>query len=118
MIPYEFVLEYLYPLEPIIKPMFGVQSIYLENKIYFAVRKNESKPIDNGLWLATSLEHQDSLREQFPSLRDLSLYKIKKWLLLPEEAEDFETSVITICELIKSGDPRIGVIPKIKKKPK
>ena len=35
---------------------------------------------------------------------------------LPANAEDFEEVAIEICELIKAGDPRIGVLPKPKKK--
>jgi len=47
---------------------------------------------------------------EFPSIRKLQIYKIKKWLLLPLDADDFEESAIKMCELIKQGDERIGVV--------
>ena len=90
--------------------MFGNFAIYAQNKICLATRQNSPKPIDNGIWIGTKEEHHESLFKEFPSLRKLQLYNIKKWLLLPEEAADFEEVGIVICELIKSNDPRIGVV--------
>ncbi len=107
--PYDFILDYLYPLPVRTKKMFGNYAIYVEDKIVLANRNNRSKPIDNGIWIATSENHHDSLKSQFKSIKNLTLYNIKKWLLLPEEAEDFEEVAIEICELIKSKDARIGV---------
>ena len=109
MLPHEFILDHLYPLPIQTKKMFGNHGIYVEDKIVLAVRDNENKPIDNGIWIATSAKHHDRLKSQFSSLKNLTLYNIKKWLLLPVESEDFEERAIEICELIKSGDPRIGV---------
>jgi len=34
------------------------------------------------------------------------------WLLLPIDAEDFETSAIKICEMISHGDTRVGRFTK------
>ncbi|MBA3706177.1 MAG: hypothetical protein H0W84_09845 [Bacteroidetes bacterium] len=34
------------------------------------------------------------------------------WQILPVDADDFETSVNRVCELILKGDVRIGKIPK------
>lgn len=107
--PHDFILDYLYPLEVTTKKMFGNHAIYVNNKIVLAIRDNVKKPIDNGLWVGTTLEHHESLKIDFPSLVPLQLYNIKKWLLLPVDAEDFETAAIAICELIKNNDPRIGV---------
>ena len=89
--------------------MFGNYAIYTQNKICLATRHNAQKPLDNGIWIGTKEEHHTSLFHEFPSLRQLRLYNIKKWLLLPEEADDFEEVGFAICELIKSNDPRIGV---------
>ena len=107
--PYDFALDYLYPLQTSVKKMFGNYAIYCQGKIYLATRLNEKNVNDNGIWIGTSFEHQKSLKEQFPSLCSLNTYNIKKWLLLPVTAEDFEETAIQICELIKSGDERIGV---------
>jgi hypothetical protein len=112
MIPFDFILDYLYPYEPAIKKIFGQHVLYSEDKIILALRKNNKNSIDNGLWIATDFEHHISLENQFKSLRKLTLYNIKKWLLLPDDAEDFEKTAIQICELVKKGDIRIGVISK------
>lgn len=114
--PHEFILDYLFPLEPQVKRMFGNHSIYIGPKIYLATRKREKNPLDDGIWIGTSFEHHKSLKTQFPSIINLRIYKIKKWLLLPVTAANFEEVAIEICELIKAGDPRIGVLPKPKKK--
>ena len=55
------------------------------------------------------IRYHDSLKKQFPSLTHIKLYKIKKWLMLSVDADDFEEVAIEICELIKKGDERIGV---------
>ena len=115
---HKFIIDYLYPLDTRIKNMFGNHSIYIGAKIYLATRHSEKKPLDNGIWIGTKMEHHESLKKQFLSLTHIRTYKIKKWLLLPVEAEDFEEVAIEICELIKSGDPRIGVLPKPKNKKK
>lgn len=107
--PFDFILDLLYSMDPTTKKMFGQHAIYIGDKIYLAVRKNDKRPIDNGLWIGTDFEYHESLMKQFPSIKTLTLYNIKKWLVLPEEAEDFETVAAEICELIKKGDKRIGV---------
>ena len=116
--PHEFLLDYLYPLELRVKKMFGNHSIYIGPKIYLATRASEKNPLDDGIWIGTSFEHHESLKTQFPSITNLKLYKVKKWLLLPVDAPDFEEVAIEICELIKADDSRIGVLPKPKKKKK
>lgn len=108
--PHEFILDYLYPLEVFTKKMFGNHAIYVENKIVLATRANETKSLDNGIWIGTSEVHHESLKSEFPSLTNLKLYNIKKWLLLPVDAEDFEETAIKICDLIKKNDIRIGVL--------
>jgi len=107
--PHEFLLDYLHPLEVSTRRMFGNHSIYAGSKMVMATRANPNKTVDNGIWVGTSFEHHESLKKQFPSLRHIQLYKIKKWLLLPVDADDFEEVAIEICELIKKGDERIGV---------
>jgi hypothetical protein len=40
------------------------------------------------------------------------------WQILPVDEDNFEESALKVCELILKGDPRIGNIPKSKKKKK
>lgn len=116
MIPFEFILDYLFPLKVRIKPMFGNHAIYINEKIYLATRKNTKAPLDNGIWIGTELNYHESLKTEFEALRHLQLFRIKKWLLLPESATKFEETAIKICELIKANDERFGIIPIKKRK--
>lgn len=117
---FDFVLDYLYPLEVKIKPMFGCHSFYVGNKIMFITRKKSSHENSNGIWIATTHNHHENLKKDFPSLQSVHVLNNGKgetgWRLLHESAEDFETSALRLCELIKEGDMRIGKIPKSKRK--
>ena len=115
MIPYEFILDFLYPLPFRTKKMFGTVAIYAGPKIVLAVRQREENPIDNGIWISIQLENQNELKRSFPSLRNLETYKIRTWLLLPETANDFEEIAKAIAEMIKANSPLIGTVPKPKK---
>ncbi|WP_073314946.1 hypothetical protein [Aquimarina spongiae] len=96
--------------------MFGNVGIYVEEKIVLATRFKDHSPVDNGIWIATKVAYQPILKEMFPSLRNLETYNIKSWLLLPDEADDFEEAAAAIAELIKQNSHLIGVIPKSKNK--
>jgi hypothetical protein len=117
-IPFEFVLDYLAPLSPMTRPMFGCTAVYVGEKIVFALREKEQETEDNGIWLATSLEHHESLKRDFPSMRSIPVLgkAVTGWQVLPSDSADFEKSAIKACEFIKAKDPRIGKIPKPKKK--
>ena len=40
------------------------------------------------------------------------------WQLLPNDADDFESSAIKLCDLIVRGDERVGKIPDVRKRKK
>lgn len=115
-IPFNFVIENLYPLNPIVKAMFGCHSIYINEKIVLSLRDKNDE--DSGVWIGTSKEHHASLKKDFPTMRSIKLFGpgTSGWQLLPKDADDFETSVNHVCELILKGDKRIGKIPKPKRK--
>lgn len=117
-IPYKFVFDYLYPKEPAIRQMFGCFALYLGRKIIFILRKKNIHKKDNGVWIATSKEHHESLSKELPALRSISLFGIgpTNWQNIPESSDEFESSVIRACELVVKGDVRIGRIPKKKRK--
>lgn len=115
-IPFEFVVEKLDALSPAMKPMFGCHALYVDEKIMLVLRKKEKNDPDNGVWIATHPEFHSSLKKDFPSLTHISLFGEKgAWQILPEKSDDFEESVLRLCELILKRDPRIGKIPKAKK---
>lgn len=114
--PLDFVLDLLYPLPVRTNKMFGTVAIYHEEKVILATKRNEAKPLDDGIWVATKLEHHAELKSIIPELRELEIYKIKSWLVLREEEDNFEERAEQIVDLIKSKSPLIGNIPKPKKK--
>lgn len=119
-IPFSFILDYLDIFNPRIRPMFGCHSIYVGEKIVFIIRDRDSHTDCNGIWIATSREHHESLKKDFPSLCSISLLnegaRGTEWQMLPAEADDFESSAIRACEMVLHGDSRIGKVPKAKKK--
>src|SRR5512146_3311164 len=70
-VPHEFVLEEIASLSPMTLPMFGCLAVYVEEKIVLILRDKRKSPADNGVWLATTAEHHESLREEFPRMRSI-----------------------------------------------
>ncbi len=121
-IPFPFILDYLLPLEPHMKPFFGCYGVYVGEKIVFILRDKTSHTDCNGLWIATEHEHHKSLKKEFPSLTSVSVLneglRPTAWQMIPADSDNFESAAIRACELVLKGDKRIGKIPKLKKKKK
>lgn len=115
-IPFDFVIEQLYSRHPRVKPMFGAHGVYVDNKIVCILRKKESHPDDNGIWIASPLENHESLRKLIPVLRKIEMFaqNASDWLLIPAQDNDFETYANVFCGLVLQGDLRIGKISKAK----
>ncbi len=116
-IPHEFVLDAIASLSPYTRPMFGCLAVYVKEKIVLILRDKQTNPNDNGVWLATTCEHHESLRRDFPCMRSIGVLgkKVTGWQVLPAAAPDFETAAMRACELVLAGDPRIGKIPGARK---
>jgi len=114
--PHEFVLEALTSLGPETRPMFGCLAVYIANKIVLILRDKPGEA-DNGVWLATTKDHHQSLQYEFPAMRSIGVLgkAVTGWQLLPADAPDFEAAALRACELIAARDPRIGKVPKPKK---
>ncbi len=112
-VPFEFVLEALAPLSPMTRSMFGCLAVYIEDKIVLILRDKSDKTSDNGVWLATTRDHHESLRRDFPNMRSIRVLGAKTtgWQVLPADAPDFEEAALRACDLIAAGDPRIGKVP-------
>ncbi len=112
-IPHAFVLDALSALSPYTHPMFGCLAIYVKEKIVLILRDKPKNPEDNGVWLATTQPHHESLRREFPNMRSIKVLgqRVTGWQVLPVEAPDFESSSLRACELVLAGDPRIGKVP-------
>ena len=119
--PFEFVLEALEAVRPRTNPMFGCLAVYVGPKIMLILRDKPAPAHDNGVWLATTREHHESLRAEFPHMRSIAVLgggKETGWQLLPAEAPDFEEAALRACDLVLARDPRIGKVPKAKSKKK
>jgi hypothetical protein len=119
-VPHEFVLDALSELDPWTRSMFGCLAVYVGEKIVLALRERPNAIDDNGVWIATTIEHHESLKEELPNMRSIGVLgkDVTGWQILPTTAPDFEESALHVCELIAQCDPRIGKIPKSKKRRK
>ena len=115
--PYEFVLDALASLSPVTRPMFGCLAVYVREKIVLILR-DRPDDADNGVWLATTAEHHDSLRKEFPHMRSIQLFgtEVTSWQVLPADAGDFEESAMRACDLVLARDSRIGRVPSTRRK--
>src|SRR5580692_6131119 len=116
-VPHAFVLEALASLSPETRPFFGCLGVYVGDQIVLILREKLDKTRDNGVWLATTEQHHESLRREFPNMRSIGLFGdgLTGWQVLPADATDFEESALRACELIAERDPRIGKVPKPRK---
>jgi hypothetical protein len=112
-IPHAFVLDAIAALSPYTRPMFGCLAVYVEDKIVLILRDKPSYPADNGVWLATTQEHHESLQREFPNMRSIQLLgkDVTSWQVLPADAPDFEEAALHACELVLARDLRIGKVP-------
>ena len=112
-VPHEFVLDAISPLSPYTRPMFGCLAVYVKDKIVLVLRDKREQTADNGVWLATTEEHHQSLHREFPNMRSIQVLgkPVTGWQVLPADAPDFERAARRACELVLAGDPRIGKLP-------
>jgi len=116
-VPFAFVLDELEVLAPTTRPMFGCTAIYVGPRIVLILRDGRGTD-DDGVWIATTAEHHDSLRRELPSLRSIKVFGPGEsgWQVIPASAESFEEEVLRACELVRRADPRVGKVPKPKKR--
>jgi len=116
-VPFDFVLDELADLGPHTKPMFGCTAVYVDDRIVFILRDRTTGASDNGVWVATTREHHESLRAELPCMRSLGTLGANDtgWQVLPVDHADFEAAVLRACALVKSGDPRIGKVPNARR---
>jgi hypothetical protein len=122
--PHAFILEALADVVTHTRPMFGCLAVYVREKIVLILRDKRDGSADDGVWLATTAEHHESLRLDFPNMRSVAVLgrDVTHWQLLAADAPDFEEAALRACDLIAARDPRIGKVPKprskgLKKKP-
>jgi hypothetical protein len=116
-VPFDFVLDELDSLAPRTNPMFGCLAVYVGEKIVLVLRDRASEPQDNGVWVVTVREHQESLRLELPSMRPITVLGAtpSAWQVIPKEGDSFEDEVLRACALLRARDPRIGKVPKARR---
>jgi hypothetical protein len=116
-VPHAFVLDAIASLSPYTRPMFGCLAVYVKDKIVLILRDKPTSTPDNGVWLATTREHHNSLRGEFPNMRSIQVLgkPVTGWQVLPADAPDFEAAAQRACELVLVGDPRIGKVPGVRR---
>jgi hypothetical protein len=112
-VPHRFVLDAIAALSPTTRPMFGCLAVYVADRIVLILRDKRDETADNGVWLATTKDHHESLRREFPNMRSIQVLGkgVTGWQVLPADAPDFEEAVLRACERILAADPRIGKVP-------
>src|SRR5258708_19462390 len=76
-VPHQFVLDAIAPLSPETRSLFGCLAVYVQDKIVLILRDRRDGMADNGVWLATTEEHHQSLRREFSKLRPLPSFANK-----------------------------------------
>jgi len=116
-VPFAFVLDELEVLAPTTRPMFGCTAIYVGPRIVLVLRDGRGTA-DDGVWIATTAEHHASLRKELPSIRSITVFGPGEsgWQVIPAAAESFEEEVLWACELVRRADPRVGKVPKPKRR--
>ena len=113
MHPFQWLWE---PLETdpsfVLRPMFGGKALYLDGKLmlYFTAK---AEPWC-GVLVATGRSFHPLLLVDFPELTPHPI--LPKWLYLPESADSFERSATRLVALARRRDPRLGVLPKPKRR--
>jgi hypothetical protein len=100
----------------VVKAQFGMHYVYLNKKLMLMLRKTDKGDGLNGIFVATSKPHHQSLAQDVPALGDFILDTGETydshWRFLREDDDDFEMSAIKIAEFISHGDERIGKVTK------
>jgi hypothetical protein len=114
--PFQFVLDELLPIRPAVRHMFGFTYVYLDEKLLLSLRHSVKQPQYDGVWLYTQAEHIESLRREFPLLPRRYFWRSKKsgsgWVILASRLDEFEEYAFRACELILSGDQRVGRVTR------
>lgn len=98
----------------VLKSWFGGRTIMLHGR-HHLVLMTQGEPWQ-GVLVCTSHEHHASLEDDLPSLIQHPV--LGKWLYLPEQVDSFERDARQLVQLVLAGDPRLGIEPTKRKKPR
>ncbi len=114
-IPFEFVLDWLMPLGPETRLMFGSTAVYVDDRIVLILR--ERGDTDDGVWVVYDVAFEDEVLGLLPRLKVIDLFenKVKGWKKLAVSDDAFEGDVERLCSFLLAGDKRFGKVPKPKR---
>lgn len=98
----------------VLRSMFGAKALYLDGKLMLCCCAGEEPW--RGLLACTSRGHHAALQGDFPDLTPHPI--LPKWLYLPETADRFERDAAALVTLARRRDPRLGVQPQQRRRPK
>lgn len=109
-VPYDFVLQELYPVRPTIKKMLGGYALHAGKKIILFLRDNENQIEFNGVFVGTEPEYFEALQKEIHISKMQFDFDGSKnsWIFISEDLDNFEALVKKACTMIKTGDERIG----------
>lgn len=87
---------------------FGCRAVYLRGLMVLVLCQGEEPW--NGLLIPTDHQFHQDIMQDFNGVVQHPV--LKKWLYLPENQEDFESTAMDLVEAIRLGDQRIGIEPK------
>ena len=96
----------------LLRAMFGCKAVYLDGKLMLCFTAKEEPW--RGVLVCTAREQHASLMADFPALAPHPV--LSKWLYLSETRGDFETVAARIVELVRRRDPRVGVMPSVRRR--
>lgn len=91
--------------------MFGCDAAYLDGLLCLVIA-DRGEPW-SGLLVCTSQDRHADLVDDMPALRPHPV--LGKWLYVPQDDPDFESTVESLTTLVLARDPRVGVEPKPRK---
>jgi hypothetical protein len=98
----------------VLRSLFGTKAVYLDGKMMLGFSAGEEPW--RGILVCTAREHHASLLAAYPALRPHPI--LGKWLYLPESADSFERVAEALVRRVRGRDPRIGVVPLKRKRPR
>jgi hypothetical protein len=68
-LPFDFIFDYLLPIETRVQALFGMFYIYSGQKLLLVLRERRNQPEMNGIWIAVAKGGHESLQKELPALR-------------------------------------------------
>lgn len=98
----------------VLRSMFGAKAAYLGGRLMLCFCAGDEPW--RGLLVCTDRTRHEALTAEFPVLAPHPI--LPKWLYLPEAVASFERDAVRLVALARRRDPRLGIEPTPRKRPK